>query len=79
VLHGGMHTQNVVALDARKTGPAFVMASDEHTVHVCDVTEGSCVASTSFTDNVLAVAIHPSASLILVGLRSSVRLLEVFM
>lgn len=78
-LQGGAHAHAVVALDATHSGPLLAVASDQHSLHVCNASEGSCVASCAFTDAIRCLAVHPSCNLVLVGLRSSVRLLEIFL
>lgn len=77
VIHKGGHADRIVAMNAQDKGSLVVTAGLDHTVRVYDAHTGECVVVHSVMDDITAVALHPIAPLLLVGMHASLCLFEV--
>lgn len=66
-------------MSAQPCGSILVTAGADHTISCFDVAAGYCIATHGVIDDVLCVSVHPVAPLVLVAMRTSLKLFEVSM
>lgn len=78
-LNPGSHGARIVSISAQPGSSILVTASADHSLSCFDVAAGYCIASHGVVDDILCVSVHPAALLVLVALRTSLKLYEVSM
>jgi hypothetical protein len=78
-LSKGGHSAEIVSMSGQLAGSIVVTGSSDHVLRCIDVSAGHCIAAQGLTDKILCVSLHPIALLVLVALRSSLKILEVAM
>lgn len=78
-LSRGGHSADIVSMSSQLAGSIVVTGSADHVLRCIDVGSDHCIAAQGLTDSILCVSVHPIALLVLVALRSSLKLFEVAM
>lgn len=79
LIQKGAHAGSIVAMHAQEMGSLVATAGCDHTVRVYDASTGECIVVHCVMDDVTALALHPVAPLLLVGMHSSLCLFEVLL
>lgn len=79
LIQKGAHAGSIVAMDAQDMGSLVATAGSDHTVRVYDAATGDCIVGHTVMDDVTAIAFHPVAPLLLVGMHTSLCLFEVLL
>lgn len=79
LIQKGAHAGRIVSMHAQDQGSLIVTAGLDHTVRVYDACTGECIVVHAVMDDVTAVALHPIAPLLLVGMHASLCLFEILL
>ncbi|MEW5309048.1 MAG: hypothetical protein WDW38_000960 [Sanguina aurantia] len=79
MLCGGFHSSPVVGLDACALQPLLVAIAADRTVRIWNYQSRRCIVSRMLMDDVLCCALHPSGTLLAVGMRDKLRVFSIAM
>lgn len=79
LIQKGAHAGSIVAMHAQQMGSLVATAGCDHTVRVYDAATGECIVVHYVLDDITAIALHPVAPLLLVGMHASLCLFEVLL